>query len=144
MQPYPHTYVASATGALTGEVRIESKGVPSLKTAPPREFDGPGDVWSPETLLIAAIADCYVLTFRGVSRAAKFDWDKLECRVEGVLERIDGVTRFSRYTNRAILTVKSGADHGTANKLLERAEQVCLVNNSLMGDRRLVASVLEC
>ncbi len=124
-------------------VPVESPGLPLLTTAPPKEFDGPGDVWSPETLLMAAIADCYILTFRGIARAAKFDWVELKCVVEGVLERVDRVTRFSSYTTTATLTVKSGADHAKGEELLERAERLCLVNNSLLGDRRLVASVVE-
>jgi organic hydroperoxide reductase OsmC/OhrA len=142
MHPYPHIYNVTAKGTATGLVSVESLGLPPLTTAPPKEFDGPGDVWSPETLLVAAIADCYVLTFRGVARAAKFDWDDLKCEVEGVLERVEGVTRFTGYTNRATLTLKPGADHGTAKELLERAEHVCLVNNSLLGDHRLVATVV--
>ena len=143
MKPYPHTYSVCAKGTAAGFVPVESPGLPVLTTAPPSEFDGPGDVWSPETLLVAAIADCYILTFRGVARAAKFDWDELKCEVEGVLERVEGVTRFSGYTNHATLTVKAGADHGKAEELLERAERVCLVNNSLLGDRRLVPNVME-
>jgi organic hydroperoxide reductase OsmC/OhrA len=124
-------------------VAVESAGLPVLATAPPAEFDGPGDVWSPETLMMAAIADCYVLTFRGVARAAKFEWDELNCEVEGVLERVDGVTRFSGYTNVATLKVRPGTDHAKAKELMERAERVCLVNNSLLGDRRLVVRVVE-
>ena len=143
MHPYPHTYSVSAKGTTTGLVPVESPGLPVLTTAPPKEFDGPGDVWSPETLLVAAIADCYILTFRGVARAAKLEWNDLKCEVEGVLERVEGVTRFTGYTNRATLTVKPGADHEKAKELLERAERVCLVNNSLLGDRRLVPNVVE-
>jgi organic hydroperoxide reductase OsmC/OhrA len=143
MQSYPHTYHATARGSAAGPVPVQSPGLPSLSTAPPKEFDGPGDVWSPETLLVAAIAVCYILTFRGVARAAKFEWDGLQCEVEGVLERVDGVTRFTGYTNRATVTVKPGADHGKAKELLERTERVCLVNNSILGKRQLLASVME-
>ena len=143
MHPYPHKYCVAAKGSAIGLVAVESPGLPPLSTAPPKEFDGPGDVWSPETLLVAAIADCYILTFRGVARAAKFEWAELKCEVEGVLERVQGVTRFTGYTNHATLTVKPGGDHEKAKELLERAERVCLVNNSLLGDRRLVSTVME-
>jgi len=143
MHPYPHKYRVTAKGLATGLVSVESQGLPPLSTAPPKEFDGPGDVWSPETLLMAAIADCYILTFRGVARAAKFEWNDLQCEIEGVLERVEGVTRFTGYTNHATLTVKPGAAHEKANDLLVRAEHVCLVNNSLLGDRRLVPAVVE-
>ena len=143
MHPYPHTYSVTATGSATGPVPVESAGLPALTTAPPKEFDGPGDVWSPESLLVAAMADCYVLTFRGVARAAKYDWNELRCEVDGVLERVDGVTRFSGYTSRATLTVKAGADHAKGEEILKRTERVCLVNNSVLGDRHLVARVVE-
>jgi len=143
MKPYPHNYKVTAKAAAEGLVPVDSPGLPTLATAPPSDFDGPGDVWSPETLLMAAIAGCFVLTFRGVARAAKFDWDGLQCEVEGVLERVEGVTRFTGYTNLATLTVKPGADHAKGEALLERAEHLCLINNSLQGNRRLVARVVE-
>lgn len=143
MQPYPHTYSVTARGSATGLVPVESRGLPPLETAPPLEFDGPGDVWSPEALLVAAIADCFILTFRGISRAAKFEWVELKCAVEGVVERVNGVTRFSGYSNRATLTVKPGADHAKGKELVERAERLCLVSNSLLGERRLTASVVD-
>jgi organic hydroperoxide reductase OsmC/OhrA len=143
MKPYPHTYSVSADATATGVVSVASPGVPDLDTAPPPEFDGPGGVWSPETLLVAAIADCFILTFRGVSRAAHFDWVRLEAHVDGTLERDSGVTQFVRYTTRATLTVKPNADHAKAQELLERAEKVCLVANSLRGVRALEVQVCE-
>ena len=143
MKPYPHTYAVSADASATGKVSVASPGLPVLETAPPPEFDGPGGVWSPETLLVAAIADCFILTFRGVSRAAHFDWVRLEAHVDGTLERASGVTQFVRYTTRATLTVKPNTDHAKAQELLERAEKVCLVANSLRGVRALEVQVRE-
>jgi len=143
MKPYPHIYTANAAGTATGPVPIASSGLPGIATAPPAEFDGPGDAWSPETLLVASIADCFILTFRGVSRAATFSWEHLDCAVEGTLERVGGVTRFSRYATRATLTVRPGADHAKARDLLERAEKVCLVANSLNGERELAVTLVE-
>jgi len=98
-------------------------------------------MWSPETLLVAAIADCFILTFRGVSRAAKFPWERLECEVEGVLDRVAGVTQFCRYTTRATLTVTPGTDQAQAHVLLERAQKLCLVPNSLRGERILEVQI---
>ena len=143
MKPYPHTYAVSADASATGKVSVASPGLPVLATAPPPEFDGPGGVWSPETLLVAAIADCFILTFRGVSRAAHFDWVRLEAHVDGTLERASGVTQFVRYTTRATLTVKPNTDHAKAQELLARAEKVCLVANSLRGVRALEVQVRE-
>jgi len=143
MTPYPHTYTVTANGATTGLVPLSAGGLPTLQSAPPPEFDGPGDVWSPETLLVASVANCFILTFRGVARASSFAWENLECHVDGVLERADGVTRFTRYTTHAKLTVKPGTDQAKAKLLLEKAEKVCLVANSLNGERHLAIELLE-
>ena len=143
MKAYPHTYSVSAQGSAIGAVPVVSQGLPAIETAPPPEFDGPGGVWSPETLLVAAIANCFILTFRGVSRGAHFTWEELEARVDGTLERVSGSTQFTRYTTRATLTVKAGTDHAKARELLERAEKICLVANSLRGERILEVQVLE-
>jgi organic hydroperoxide reductase OsmC/OhrA len=141
MHPYPHVYRVSASGPQTGSVMIASASLPSIETAPPPEFDGPGGVWSPETLLCAAVADCFILTFRGVARAARFEWLSIECHVEGTLERAEGTSQFTRYTTFATLTVAPGSDVTAARALLERAEHSCLVSNSLRGRRTLETKV---
>jgi len=143
MHPYPHEYRASATGKPAGAVTVMSPQLPDIESAPPPEFDGPGGVWSPESLLCAAVADCFVLTFRGLSRAAKFDWLAVECRVQGVLERVDGKALFTKFASFATLTVAAGSDIAKARSLLDRAEHGCLVANSLIGTRTLEAEVIE-
>jgi len=143
MHSYPHTYVASASAENTGLVVVASPRLPNLETAAPPQFDGPGDVWSPETLLCASLADCFVLSFRAVTRAARFEWLRVECRVEGVLERVGRVSQFTRYITFATLTVPVGSDTTKARELLERAEHGCLIANSLRGTRTLEAQVIS-
>jgi organic hydroperoxide reductase OsmC/OhrA len=142
MQPYPHTYHASAKAAQMGSVTVSAENLPDIETTPPPEFDGPPGFWSPETLLCAAIADCFILTFRGLSRAARFDWLTLECQVESTLERLNGMSQFTRHTMRATLKVDAGIDAARARSLLERAEQSCLVSNSLRGARTLELQIV--
>jgi organic hydroperoxide reductase OsmC/OhrA len=142
MHPYPHLYTVQAAANPEGPVPVTSPGLPALATAPPAEFDGPGDVWSPETLLCAAVADCFLLSFRGVARAGKFAWDSLECSVEGTLNRIEGKTHFTHIVVKATLRAPAGTDQAKAIKLMERAEHVCLISNSLVAERGLEASVI--
>ena len=141
MHPYPHSYVVGASGQAVGPVAITAAGLPEIRSEPPPQFDGPGGAWSPETLLCAAVADCFMLSFRAYARAARFEWLELECQVEGTLNRVERVTQFTAFRNRATLTVPPGADLDKAHKLLEQAEQGCLVANSLRGARALEAQV---
>lgn len=142
MHPYPHTYVASACAASSGSVAVSSPELPAIETAAPPQFGGPGGVWSPETLLCASLADCFILTFRAAARAARFGWQSLDCRVEGVLERVGEVSHFTRFTTFARLTVPAGTDAAKARELLERAEHGCLIANSVRGSRSLDAQVI--
>jgi organic hydroperoxide reductase OsmC/OhrA len=142
MHPYPHQYTVHATAEPTGDVPLAAAGLPPIPTAPPAEFDGPGDRWSPETLLCGAVADCFVLSFRAVARASKLDWNSLDTRVEAKLDRVDGRTFFTEIVVHATLRVPSGTDEGRATKLMEKAEHVCLVSNSLVAQRRLDSTVI--
>ena len=142
MKPYPHHYTAAASAQAIGSVQISAPTLPHIETAPPPEFDGPGGTWSPEALLCAALADCFILTFRAIARAAHFNWATLDCRVEGVLEHIGNTTQFTRFATAARLTIPPGADAGKARLLLSRSEHSCLIANSLRGERTLSIEVV--
>jgi len=148
VHPYPHLYTASAAAGPSGSVAVTSPGLSEIATAPPPEFDGPGGIWSPEALLCASLADCFILTFRALAKGSKFEWIGLDCRVDGVLEKAEGVTRFTKYTTYATLKVapwrrrSPGSDVAKGRTLLERAEHYCLVSNSVNGTRSLAAEVV--
>ena len=131
MQAYPHRYDVHAAGQTDGSVLVHAQGVPTLATAPPAQYGGPGDQWSPETLLVAAAADCFLLTFRAIAAASKLPWRRLDCDATGVVDRADGVVRFTELHLRARLALPPGGDADRARRLLEKAEAACLVTNSL-------------
>jgi organic hydroperoxide reductase OsmC/OhrA len=142
MHPFPHRYVVNATVRPVGDVPLSAEGVRIIESAPPKEFDGPGNQWSPEGLLTAAVADCFMLSFRAIASASKFPWVSLESRTEGTLDRIDGKMRFTRFDTHAKLHVAAGTDVERAKKLLEKAEVTCLVANSLSSERHLSVEVI--
>lgn len=142
MQDLPHHYHVTANAELEGNVVLKANDVPQLVTAPPAEFGGPGDQWSPETLLVGAVIDCYILTFRAIARASKLEWSNLECSAEGVLERVDRTTLFTSVTVRAKLTVPTGTDTAKAQRLMEKAETACLITQSLSATAHLEAEVV--
>lgn len=131
MQQFPHHYSVVAKAATQGDVALEGERLPAIASAPPKEFGGPGDRWSPETLLVAAVADCFVLTFRGIAGVSRFSWVSLECNVTGTVDRIERVTQFTALEVHVRLTVPSGANEDQARRLLTKAEENCLVTNSL-------------
>ncbi len=141
MQEFPHRYAVGARSATDGYVELTAEGVTSLQSAAPAEFGGPGDRWSPETLLVAAVADCFILTFKAIARASKLDWISLACDVEGVLDRVEGVTRFTEFTLHVILEAPPETDEQKAMRLLEKSEHNCLITQSLKSSTKLRAEL---
>ena len=141
MQKFPHHYTAQATGQSTGTVITGSGSLPALQIAAPKEFDGPGDQWSPEELLIASIADCLVLTFRAIAGASKLDWLQLSCEAKGILDRVDKVTRFTEIFIKATLELPPASDEEKALRLLEKSEKNCLITNSLTSQIHFEAHI---
>ena len=135
--PLPHRYFVTASGALTGHVNLTSTGLAPLESLPPAEFGGPGDKWSPETFLVAAVADCFVLTFRGIARAADLPWTTLKCEVEGKVDRVDRAIQFTGFFADVALDLPSIDRVDEAERALHKAERACLIGNSLKAPMRL-------
>jgi organic hydroperoxide reductase OsmC/OhrA len=146
MHPFPHHYPVRASANQDSNVRLTAPGIAAIQSAGPVEFGGPGDLWSPESLLCASVADCFVLSFRAVARAARLNWDDLACDVVGTLDRVDGQTRFTEFAVKATLRIDSAADEAKAGKLLQKAEHTCLITNSLTAESRLdyTIQINEC
>jgi organic hydroperoxide reductase OsmC/OhrA len=141
MLGYPHKYLATASGGNEGDVVVSGEGLPDLKTQSPPQFGGPEGVWSPETMLSAAVANCFILTFRAIAGASKFEWASLECNVEGVLDRPERTTFFTVFNVHAVLHVPTDAKLDMAQRLLEKAEHVCLITASLKSEIVLTTDI---
>lgn len=131
MEPYPHNYKVTASAVGESPVPVSSPGLPDIDNAPPPEFGGPGDKWSPETMLVASVASCFILTWRSVARASKVEWESVTCDVDGILDRIDRVLKFTEFKMRVELKIPAGGNVEHARRAAEKSEQICLVTRSL-------------
>jgi organic hydroperoxide reductase OsmC/OhrA len=141
MDVFPHRYGVRGFGWVAGDTELTREGLPPLASDSTVQFDGPGDRWSPEALLVGAVADCFILTFRSVARASKLSWTSLGCDVTGTLDRIDRVTQFTHFDLGARLTLPHGGDAAQARHALEKADRTCLIASSLKGSIKLESSV---
>jgi organic hydroperoxide reductase OsmC/OhrA len=144
MQEFPHYYSADAAAVVDDDrVILTSAGIPALSSAAPAQFGGPGDRWSPETLIVGAIADCFILTFRAVAQASTLPWRSLRCTVTGTLERVERVTQFTAFELHAELCVPEETDGTLAQRVAEKAERGCLIANSLKAPVHLKLHVVH-
>jgi peroxiredoxin-like protein len=142
MKPLPHMYRVRLAGGTGSYGVLSDAGVPELQTAPPADFDGPGDAWSPEQLLLAAVASCFLFTFQAIAKASKLAFTSLEVSGEGIVDRKDGITRFSAIVVRPTLRLPAANDHDRAIRILEKSERGCLVSASLSTPVRLEPEIV--
>src|ERR1035437_10936531 len=93
MKPLPHQYDVHLTGGPAGYAQLSTPGVPDLRAAAPSDYDGPGDAWSPEHLLLAALQTCFLLTFRAIARVSKVEFACLGVPGAGGGGRVGGGRR---------------------------------------------------
>lgn len=143
MHPFPHRYKVRIGAQPAGELSLKSEGLAEIRSLPPPEFGGPGGYWSPETLMLAAVGDCMMMTFRAIAKASRFEWRELSAEVEGLLERIDGNSRFTEIKTHVRLVVPPGTDTARAQRLLEKSEQGCPISNSLSAKKHVDCEIVE-
>lgn len=134
MENFPHQYLITASGKNTGAVVTDSRQCPPLFVAEPKEFDGTGEHWSPEQMFVAIVANCLILTFRAIASASNFNWVDIECNAQGTLERVDRVNKFTQINLKVTLILDSEADESKGLRLLTKAENQCLIKNSISAE----------
>ena len=134
MKQLPHTYTVNVNAKPDTLPSTLGGALPIIDIAPPKEFDGPGDQWSPEELLMASLSSCFILSFKAIARASKLQWEDLQCESSGVLEKVERKVVFSQVFTKATLLISDKNDFEKADKLLRKAEETCFISNSLSSE----------
>lgn len=128
--PFPHRYETSLRWIRGREAVLKANGAPEVEGAPPPQFDGPPERWSPETLLLSAAELCLMTTFLAVAERAKLTVADYQSRAEAVLDKTPEGLAFTRILLRVRLSVYAD-DAARAKELLLKAKKHCLVSNAL-------------
>jgi organic hydroperoxide reductase OsmC/OhrA len=127
---HEHRVVAWWTSGQTGLAKTENCPNAIHFTAPP-EFGGLEGRWTPEDLLITALASCFTTTFHAIAGNSQFGYSDLAVEGKGIVRRTDRGYRFSEITLRPCLTIAQEEQRERAGVLLERAKVLCLVARTL-------------
>lgn len=143
MTPLPHWYTVELSGGSAGYARVSADAFPDIRIASPVQYGGPGDAWTPEHLLLAAVQACFLFTFRAVADAAHVHFEYLELSAEGTVDREEHRTKFTEIVLRPRITIGPDVDRTRLMRLLHKAEHACLVSASLNTPIRLEAELVE-
>ena len=143
MQTLPHHYHVQAKAQADSNLQVHVANLADLTVAPPSQFGGPGDLWSPEDLLMASVTSCFILSFRAIARASNLSWESLECNAQGELDKLAGKTQFTKININAKLVIAAGENSEKAERLLNKAEESCLITNSLTTESHLECEIIN-
>jgi organic hydroperoxide reductase OsmC/OhrA len=122
--------VAWWTAGRTG-IAKSSSAPNAIHFAAPPAFGGLEGRWTPEDLLLGALASCYTTTFRTLAEYSKFVYTDLQVEVVGVISKAETGYSFVEVSICANLIVPQEAEQERAVNLLHKAKGLCLVSRAL-------------
>ena len=136
----PHSYAATVTRTGPSRATITAPTRPPLAGAPPPEFDGPPDIWSPEHLLLASLGLCLETTFDALANRAGLDVASWVALVEATLDRTPAGVALGGFRVHVTIEV---AQHDVlrAQDVLSRARHQCFVSNALRAPVEVTSTV---
>src|SRR5215467_4991513 len=137
-----HVYriVAWWTSGRTGIARTDS-APNALHFTAPVQFGGLEGRWTPEDILLTAIASCYTTTFRALADYSKFEYSDLEVEVSGRVQKVASGYAFVRIATHPNLTIVNEDDRLRAARLLEKTQELCLVSRALAIPHKLEPNI---
>jgi organic hydroperoxide reductase OsmC/OhrA len=138
-----HRFVASLTwtgnrGSGTAGYRaygrehvVRVAGKPEILGSAARVFHGDLDRWNPEEILIAALAQCHLLSYLYVAVANGIVVEDYQDAAEGMLVTTpDGAGRFRGVVLRPVVTISAG-DPEVAQRIHADANRLCFIASSV-------------
>ena len=111
---------------------LSSETLDSFKVATPPEFPkGVPNTWSPEHLYVASINTCLMTTFLAIAENSKLEFITFSSESKGKLEKVDGKYIMSEIELIPEIKVKSERDKERAERIIAKAEEHCLISNSV-------------
>lgn len=144
IESHDYEVFITGTGPKTGLLESTGDGLPPLEFASPPEFGGPERTWSPEHLFVASVAGCLMTTFRAIAANSGIEVLEYTDNSTGHLQKGDD-RRYSidRITLRPTVVISADSNLDKAYRILEKAEEACLIGRSIVSERVLEAKVLQ-
>jgi len=137
---HKHHVVAWWTSGQAGIARSDS-APNAIHFAAPPQFGGLEGRWTPEDLLMTALASCFTTTFHAIAGSSKFEYTDLAVGAEGTIDKTDNGYCFSEIVIRPCLTIPNEGQRQRAISLLDKAKALCLVSRALATAQKFEARI---
>ena len=120
--------------------RITTPGAPPVEASAARPFHGDADRWNPETLLLAALAECHMLSYLSLAARSGIRVEEYRGEAECSLAFDGARGRITEATLRPRVVISAG-DREAALALHDRAQEECFIAASVAFPVRHEAEV---
>jgi organic hydroperoxide reductase OsmC/OhrA len=129
-ESYQHQVVAWWSSGRTGLAKSNS-APNSIHFAAPPQFGGLEGRWTPEDLLLSAVASCFTTTFRVLAEYSKWEYIDLQVEARGTVEKAASGYSFTGIVLRPVLKILGEPERERGVHLLQKANGLCLVSRAL-------------
>ena len=148
MEPYYYNvdvnWNSGRKGVMCSPELSSPKGsIGCIEVATPPEFPkGVPGIWSPEHLFTASVASCLMTTFLAIAENSKLQFRYFTCHAKGKLETVDGKMVMSEVQLFPEVAVLNDTEKQRARKVIDKAENACLISNSIRSNVLVVSTIL--
>jgi len=137
-----HNYTTNLKWSGTREGVLSSAGLPEIQVATPPQFPGGIEgLWSPEHMFVAAAEICLMTTFLAIAANSKLEFVSYSSEAHGTLENTENGYEFTKIVVRPHVVIQDETKVARALRILEKAEEHCLVSKSMKTPVELDAQV---
>ena len=138
-----HFYETKVTWTEGRKGELSEPTMPTIEISTPPEFPkGVPNTWSPEHLFVASANICLMTTFLAIAENSKLEFKSFECDGTGKLEKVDGRFMISEIVLKPKVVVIEEKDIDRAKRIVEKAENHCLISNSMKTEIKLEMEVV--
>ena len=114
-----------------GMMRSEGLTDETSVATPPEFPGGVEGIWSPEHLFTASVVSCFFTSFAAVAEYSNFPFVSLKVKSYGKMSRENGKFVMSEIIIEPELVITDENREKKAIRLLEKAEEICLITRSI-------------
>ena len=112
------------------DLLISAEGNPPIEGSADTPFRGTAERWNPEELLLAALAQCHMLSYLHVAVKNGIVVTAYEDDAVGTMRQVGEGGSFTSVTLRPVVTISSG-DPETAQRIHAEANELCFIASSV-------------
>ena len=112
------------------DLLISAEGNPPIEGSADKPFRGTPERWNPEELLLAALAQCHMLSYLHVATKHGVVVTEYEDDAVGTMEQVGEGGHFTSVTLRPVVTISAG-DPVVAEQIHAEASALCFIASSV-------------